>query len=330
MATATPHDSLFHFTFRHPRHSAGWLRTVMPAALVAAIDWATLREAPEKVHGQTLRLLITDNLFEVAMLPAGHRLFVLIEHKSYVDREAPGQILRYSVHIAHSTRVEGEPPALVVPVLLCHGETAWPELEPPHPHVEVLAPEAAAVLTTLQPAMRLLIDDLNRCAERELRRAGLTALAQLTLLCLRFLRDWTAAEALAGLDRWGDLLVAVDRDEGPPLGREAVARIGWYCLHVTKIPAEDLHVTFERILKRPEETIMSTAEKLQREGRAEGRIEGRVEGRAELLVRLLTKRFGPLSTEAVARINSATIAELDRWGERLLDANTLTEVFTAG
>jgi len=169
--------------------------------------------------------------------------------------------------------------------------------------------------------MRLLIDDLKRCTERELRRAGLTPLAQLTFLCLRFLREWTAVEALAGLDRWSDLLSAVDRDEGPPLGREAVATIGWYCLHVTKIPAEDLHVTFERILKRPEETIMSTAEKLRREGRAEGS--------ARLLVRLLTKRFGPLPTETAARIHSATIAELDRWGERLLDARTLAEVFAA-
>ena len=66
---------------------------------------------------------------------------------------------------------------------------------------------------------------------------------------------------------------------------------------------------------------MSTAEKLRREGRAEGS--------ARLLVRLLTKRFGPLPTETAARIHSATIAELDRWGERLLDARTLAEVFAA-
>ena len=70
---------------------------------------------------------------------------------------------------------------------------------------------------------------------------------------------------------------------------------------------------------------MSTAEKLRREGRAEGRTEGR----AELLLRQLTKRFGPLSTETVSRINAAAIPDLDRWGERLLDAKTLAEVFAA-
>jgi len=182
-------------------------------------------------------------------------------------------------------------------------------------------------LAAVQPRMHLLIDDLKRCTEPELRRAGMTALAQLTLLCLRFLRDWSAEEALAGIERWGELLVAADRDDGPPAGREAVAKIGWYCLYVAQIPAEDLHVTFERILKRPEETIMSTAEKLRREGHAEGHAEGRTEGRVELLLRQLAKRFGPLPTEIVSRITAAAIPELDRWGERLLDAKTLGEVF---
>ena len=317
----TPHDALFHYTFAHPRHAAGWLRTVLPAAVVAAIDWATLRAAPEKVHDLPLRLLITDTLFEVALLCTRHRAFVLPEHKSYFDPDAPMQLLRYGVHLAHSTRADGEPPALVVPILLCHARTAWPDELPPHPHLQGLDVEPAEAFAAWQPRMRVLIDDLTRCTEPELRREGMTALAQLTFLCLRFLRDWSAEEALAGLDRWRELLVAVDRDEGPPSGREAVAKIAWYCLYVGKIPAEDLRVTFERILERTEETIMSTAEMLRREGRVQGRV--------EVLLRLLTKRFGALSTETVARINAAAIPELDRWVERVLDAKTLAEVFAA-
>ena len=300
----------------------------MPAALVAAIDWSTLRAAPEKIHGHTLRLLITDTVFEAELLPHRHRLFVVPEHKSYVTRAARGQLVRYCVHLGESTRTSSQPPALVIPILLCHGSTAWPDSQP-HPHLEGLDPELAAMLASLQADMRILLDDLERCTEPELRRAGMTALAQLTLLCLRFLRAWTAAEALAGIDRWSDLLVAVDRDEGPPMGQDAIEKIAWYCLHVTEIPAEELHRTFERILQRPEETIMSTAEKLKREGRVEGRVEGEAKGRAELLLRQLTKRFGPPSTATVTRIRAASIAELDGWGERLLDAKTLAEVFIA-
>jgi hypothetical protein len=48
-----------------------------------------------------------------------------------------------------------------------------------------------------------------------------------------------------------------------------------------------------------------------------------------VLLRLLTKRFGPPSTEIVSRINAAAIPELDRWVERLLDAKALADVFAA-
>ena len=52
----TPHDILFHFTFRHPRHAAAWLTSSLPAVLVAILDWSTPRLCSESVHGQGLRL----------------------------------------------------------------------------------------------------------------------------------------------------------------------------------------------------------------------------------------------------------------------------------
>jgi hypothetical protein len=52
---------------------------------------------------------------------------------------------------------------------------------------------------------------------------------------------------------------------------------------------------------------------------------GRAEGRAALLQRQLTRRFGSLPAEAVERLSTATIDELDAIGERLLSAATLEE-----
>lgn len=231
--------------------------------------------------------------------------------------------MSYCTHIEHSARGTSAPPALVVPVLLCHGKAAWPDTVPAYPHLEGLDPAAAAMLAALQPRVRFLVDDLMLCTEAELRRPGLTALAQLTLLCLRFLRWFTVDEALAAIDRWADLLRGADRDDGPPPGRDAVAEVGWYFLAVTEIPPEDLHATFQSNLQRPEETIMSTAEKLIREGRAKGRAEGR----AETILRVLVKRFGPLPADIGERVQSATLPELDRWTDRMVDARTLADVF---
>ena len=58
-----------------------------------------------------------------------------------------------------------------------------------------------------------------------------------------------------------------------------------------------------------------------------GKQAGRQEGEALLLQRLLTRRFGVLSADCVARIQAASSGQLERWSDRVLDARTLAEVF---
>ena len=60
----------------------------------------------------------------------------------------------------------------------------------------------------------------------------------------------------------------------------------------------------------------------------EGRVEGRVEGEAAMLLRLLERKFHPLPESARQRVAAAADAEtLLVWGERVLDAKSLDEVW---
>jgi hypothetical protein len=52
---------------------------------------------------------------------------------------------------------------------------------------------------------------------------------------------------------------------------------------------------------------------------------GQAQGRAALVLKQLTRRFGPLTQQVEARIAEASIAQLDEIGERLLTAQTLDE-----
>jgi hypothetical protein len=70
-----------------------------------------------------------------------------------------------------------------------------------------------------------------------------------------------------------------------------------------------------------EEVYMSTADTL--------RAEGRAEEAARLLLQLLTRRFGPVPDGARERIDAASKEQLERWFERVLDAESLDEVFEA-
>jgi hypothetical protein len=52
-----------------------------------------------------------------------------------------------------------------------------------------------------------------------------------------------------------------------------------------------------------------------------------VEGEAHLLLRQLAFKFGPLDEATRARVAAARPEELLAWGERLLGARRLAEVF---
>jgi predicted transposase YdaD len=62
------------------------------------------------------------------------------------------------------------------------------------------------------------------------------------------------------------------------------------------------------------------------EGLQEGRQEGRQEGEVALLMRLLRKRFGELPPSVSDRLKLAQPAQLERWGDRLLEARSLSEL----
>lgn len=317
---ASPHDHLFAFTFRHAWHAAGWLRSVLPGGVTAAIDWATLQPLRERFPGVRLRSHLADAAF-VAQIVVGETWYdvvLLVEHTSHGDADVEAQLLRYSIHLQRALqRSPGRRP-FVVPILLRHGAG--------NPRSSRLwANDLLAELDAVQPRQRFYVDDLDDLDERALAPRRTTALAELTLLCLRHLRSCPPSDVPAAFDRWQHLLRAVDTampPEAPPIGADAVDAIGWYALKVTEVDSLVLSETFCRILQRDDDTIMSTLDRTYQKGKAEGKAEGR----AEALLRLLDRRFGPLDEPTAQRIRQAGLEDLDRWTDRVLDAATLPAV----
>lgn len=64
-----------------------------------------------------------------------------------------------------------------------------------------------------------------------------------------------------------------------------------------------------------------------RQWEREWRLQGRKEGEAALLRRQLLKRFGQLPQSVSDRLDKAQPEQIECWGERLLDARRLSDVF---
>jgi heme oxygenase len=60
----------------------------------------------------------------------------------------------------------------------------------------------------------------------------------------------------------------------------------------------------------------------ERKGREEGKQEGRQEGKEELVVRLIHRRFGDVSSQVMERLNHLSSEQLNELGVALFDFQT--------
>jgi hypothetical protein len=157
-------------------------------------------------------------------------------------------------------------------------------------------------------------------SDTRLVRRGAPPFARLGLLLLKHAR---APDLLRRMRRWQGLLRRVWLEKGP----EAFERIARYTLTVADVPLSELGDLVERAAEpRAREIVMTTAERLRREGRKEGREEGHKEARSDVLLRQLTTRFGTMDADIVERIRTASAAQLDQWLDRILVAASIDEV----
>jgi len=62
-------------------------------------------------------------------------------------------------------------------------------------------------------------------------------------------------------------------------------------------------------------------------GLEKGREEGRRQEAISMLTRFLSKRFGPLDEVTQERLQKAEVEQLEAWSDRVLDAESIDEVF---
>jgi flagellar biosynthesis/type III secretory pathway protein FliH len=77
------------------------------------------------------------------------------------------------------------------------------------------------------------------------------------------------------------------------------------------------------------ERVREWAEEWKRQGLQEGIQEGLQQGEAAIVLRLLERRFGALDETVRQRIQAADAETLLLWGERVLTAQVLADVFEA-
>jgi predicted transposase YdaD len=326
------HDSFFKNALSDPQHAGTFLREHLPPDVAGVLDHEEpLVPLPCSYVDRKLHQSHSDLLFGAHLKGGGNALvYVLLEHKSSPDKGARLQLLQYIVRVlvdCYERNRQQLPLPAVLPLLIHQGPEGW-KYSCEFASLFGSVPEP---LRPYLPSFRHALVDLGQIEDWDLSgqarlRAFLKALKYKRRPDLRQRIDILLAEApvLAEPDLVLILTYLEDETVGlsDALMREALQRL---------VPEQT-----ERIMGTWTQTYFDQG---KAEGLTEGRTEGlskgltkgltkgRIEGGAKILVSLLEKRFGSVSPQLRKRIFSADVPTLEKWVQRVLDAQDLQSVF---
>ena len=315
------HDSYLRAILEAPERAADFLRCHLPAGIVALFADRPPELVDGALLGEDLRNRQIDRLFRV-WLKSGEYIYVIVEHASTVDPEMAVRLHMYRAQIWDSEKEASDvKPGRRTPILalvVYHGKAPW------------TAPLSLPGIMT-GDAFHDLTGEDSVLGER-------ISGGEYWLLDIGRMREDQLGN---DPDLKGGLLVLQHTYRGP-VGSRVLRRVRELITEETKFERQ----TYQYILDAFDadmDTILAAFEtkgartmralahsvvgKAHAEGVAEGEARGEILGRASILNRLLERRFGRLPATVRERVRTASVQDLDAWGDAVLDAPTLEAVF---
>jgi len=306
------HDASYRLLFSHPQMIGDLLRGFVREDWIGQLDLRSLEKRGEVQISDRLERREEDLVWRIGWQEDWAPVYLLLEFQSSNDPYMAVRNLTY-VGLRYEDLVRkreisptGRLP-IVVPLVLYNGRRGWSGAREISEIVEIVPDGPRRYV----PRLRFLLVDGQREPAPEEEPDNLVAL----LFALE--RSRSHEEIDRGVARLAEVL------SGP--GSLELRRAFTAFLRHSLLPARFPGARIPAI--RDLEEVRPMLRETVQEWTQQWLEEGRQQGEARLLSRQLEQRFGPLTDSDRARINQADADELLSWAERLLTAQTLSEVF---
>jgi hypothetical protein len=330
---ASPHDTLFYKIFSDPKLAAAELQSILPADVAAHIDWDSLRPEPHRFVDGNLGNHVADILLSASVRQKKTHIHLLFEHSSGPKTNELLQALRYQVRIWENEKPQSNDDGArhltpILTVILHHSETGWKGRLRFADYFGLDA-DLARVFGPYMVNFGVFVDDISKLDAEALLSRPVPPEVQVTLFALRFGR--TGRRVLDELPKIAPTIGELLRQgKGPLVIRSFLV----YINAVAKVSDAEIRMALEDTLEPVYDpdlaAIWEQYEAGERQGELKGELRGELKGELKalrkMLKRQLGQRFGVLSSHAIARIDSASVGDLDAMELRVLTAATLDEV----
>lgn len=320
------HDGIVKRSFEIIENAVGELQAVLPKALVDAIDWASLALVTQASVSGKLRFREIDLLYRVEIRGHPAFLYTVFEAQRSIDKTMPLRMFIYMARIWDDwlRQRNGEwPPPPIVPIVLHHGDGKW-HRSTQFADILELDEQTKRAIAPFTPHFEFVLDDLAAVPDQVLLERTLSLVAKLVLGALKHGSQPGLAQSF--FTTWQqplrELLAQTE-------GTDELETILWYFLQVNPtIDRRELGALMqEEFGPKAEKALMTAGQRMMQEARQQGLRQGLEQGQTEILLELLSHRFGQLPPETRRRVQAANVELIARWAKRLLDVETLEQVF---
>lgn len=262
------HDSFARETLSHRDNAACFFRGILPGDVGKKLNFESLREEKTSYTDKELATYFSDVVYECGYEGSSLKMALLFEHKSHIPDFPYSQILRYILNIWNSALKQKKPLPVVLPIILYHGKREWKS----KPLSAYLSGDLGS-LARFIPEFEYLLVDLSKMPDKEIKNLFINSPAvKLWLLIQKYI--YTPRTLIENLDSFfGSDIVYFTTEEGLHF-MESLCR---YIFYAAVIDPDMILHSLPMLPERAKEVVMTTAEKLIKQGRLEGKLEGKLE-----------------------------------------------------
>lgn len=321
MDLQNPHDKFFKESLSDIEVAKDFIANYLPASILEAVDVNTLEVQKDSFINEELQEYFSDLLFKVGITNEEGYLYLLFEHKSFVDQGIALQLLKYMVEIwqAKRNKEHAKQLPLIIPLVIYHGKSNW-NISTSFSGSMIGYHELPQEIKAYIPDFEFLLYDISRYSDDDIKGSAKT---RIIFTLLRDVVTKTGKELLESILRALYYWKQIDNQETAVGYLETMFR---YIFSVAKDLKED---DIEEVVKALETTEMkgsdfvtTLADKWRREGMERGiRL-----GTAKSISQLLTAKFGDLPKELHEELNKLDLPTLENILEHVFDFEKIDDV----
>ncbi|UYO63642.1 Rpn family recombination-promoting nuclease/putative transposase [Acetobacterium wieringae] len=319
-----PHDMFFRATFANLEVSQNFLKESLPDSILKTIDLNNLELQNGTYVNKKLEENRSDLLFRTTINQKEAYLYLLFEHKSYLDKNVGLQLLNYLVSIWNQ-KIKNEKAKhipVIIPMVIYHGKQNW-ELGNALDTMIQGYDELSDDIKQGIPNFHYHVYDLNRFSDEVI---VMGSLYYVVLSILKHVNRHDEQELLEALKRVAAALNAMNEKETATEYFETCLRYVYEVVpEFSNVNSNIVQKYIEEIFPEGSEVAMTLAEVLREEGFEKGIEKGKKEGKEEgievgearafskIVIKALTKKFGIMPTEyreKLTQLDSITLETL--------------------